>query len=189
MLETPLVSAIVVADSDGARIVAKYYDAGSFRDQVSQTEFEKKLHKKARGGPGGAARGTGEADIFLCDGMTVVYKAFGDVTFYVVGDGEENELMLSAIVEAIFDAVASLLKGIVDKRALLQHLELLLLTIDEIVDGGVPFELDPASVEARVMLRGAVPDSISSYQEMTIGQLADKGRAALAKQFVKGDYR
>ena len=48
-----------------------------------------------------------------------------------------------------------------------------------------PFELDPHAIEARVMLRGAVPESSSSYNEMTLGQLADKARDKLAKQFAK----
>jgi hypothetical protein len=40
-------------------------------------------------------------------------------------------------------------------------------------------------VEARVMLRGAVPDSISSYKEMTVTAVFDKARDRVAKQFVK----
>ena len=90
-----------------------------------------------------------------------------------------------AVLDALFEAVSALLKGALDKRELLLHLELLLLAIDELVDAGVPFELDPQAIEARVMLRGAVPESVSSYNEMTLGQLADKARDKLAKQFAK----
>jgi hypothetical protein len=121
----------------------------------------------------------------LLDGLTVVHRSCVDLTFCVVGDGEENELILVAVLDALFEAVAALLKGQVEKRELLAHLELLLLAIDELVDAGVPFELDPHAIEARVMLRGAVPESSSSYNEMTLGQLADKARDKLAKQFAK----
>ena len=55
--------------------------------------------------------------------------------------------------------------------------------MDELVDGGVLLEMDPSAIVARVMLRGAVPDSISSYREMTMGQVLDKARDRVAKQF------
>ena len=57
--------------------------------------------------------------------------------------------------------------------------------MDELVDGGIIMEVDAHAIEDRVMLRGAVPDSISSYTEMTVGNLLDKARQGVAKQFVK----
>jgi hypothetical protein len=90
-----------------------------------------------------------------------------------------------AVLDALYEAVAGLLKGAVEKRSILHHLELLLLALDELVDGGVIFEIDPAAIEARVMLRGAVPESISSYSEMTVGAVIDRAKDRLAKQFVK----
>jgi len=151
-----------------------------------QKEFETKLFKKSRGTNNANTNSrSNEAEIALIDGLTIVYRPSNDVTFFVVGDTEENELLLITILDTLFDTLASLLKGIVEKRSLLHHLELLLLSIDELIDGGIPFELDSHNIENRVLLRGAVPESISSYQEMTIGQLADKGRAAFAKQFAK----
>jgi coatomer subunit zeta len=184
-LETPRVAAVLVQDNEGGRIVAKYFDKVGLGDKVAQAEFEKKLFKKTAGrGAAGAARGP-EADVAVIDGYTAVYRFGGDVTFIVAGDSEENELILVAVLDALVDSLSSLLKGMVEKRTVLHQLELLVLAIDELVEGGIPFELDAEAIEARVLLRGAVPDSISSYQEMTIGQLADKGRAALAKQFAK----
>lgn len=226
-LETPQVAAVIVQDGEGGRLVAKYFDREAFGDKTVQAEFEKKLYKKSRNG----TTVRSESEILLLDGMTVVYKLGTDVGFFVVGDGEENELILVAVLDALHDALSSLLKGAMDGRSILNHLELLLLTIDELVEGGIPFELDPRAIESRVMLRGAVPDSISSYQvcvrqrgpaatscrrrsvdgwlpcalpaiasppdprhrqqyrnilqEMTIGQLADKARDKLAKQFAK----
>jgi len=217
--ETPCVAAILVQDSDGERICAKFYDKAIFGDKAHQAEFERRLFKKtqaalaasgagagagagaaapgggstpgggpAQSGAGAAAGGglrAGESDILLLDGLTVVFRAGIEVTLAVVGDGDENELILVAVLDALYDSLSMLLKGAVDKREVLAHLELLLLAIDELVDGGVPFEVDPHAIEARVMLRGAVPESTSSYNEMTLGQLADKARDKLAKQFAK----
>jgi hypothetical protein len=45
----------------------------------------------------------------------------------------QNELILVAVLDAIFDTVNSLLRGQADKRTMLENLELVLLTIDEVV--------------------------------------------------------
>lgn len=45
----------------------------------------------------------------------------------------KNELILVGVLDAIFDTVATLLRGQVDKRTMFDNLELVLLTIDEAV--------------------------------------------------------
>jgi hypothetical protein len=178
--ETPQVAAIVVLDNEGGRIACKYFSKDDFPDLNTQSQFEAKLFKKTKNA---AARS--EAEVVVIDGLTVVYRMGSDATFAVVGNAEENELVLVAVLDALVEALLGLLKGQTDKRTLLHHLELVLLSIDELVDGGVPFELDPAAIESRVMLRGAVPESISSYSEMTVNQLMDKARDKLQKQLAK----
>lgn len=179
-LETPQVSAIIVQEADGARIVSKFYSRLDFPDKAAEVEFERKLYKKVKNSAPRA-----DAEVLMLDGFTAVYRQASDVTFAVVGPGDENELMLVGVLDALWDSSMLLLKGVLDKRSILAHLELMLLTLDELVEGGVPFELDAHAVEARVMLRGAVPDSISSYNEMTLGTVVDKARGQLAKQFIK----
>lgn len=167
----------MVHDADGARIVAKFFSAVDFPDALSETEFEKRLLKKTKG-----AGARAEAEVVMLDGFTVVHRAAPDVVFSVVGPGEENDLMLVGVLDALWDTMSLLLKGVVEKRTILANLELLLLALDELIEGGVPFELDAAALEARVMLRGAVPDTISSYSEMTIGTVADKLGDKIKKQ-------
>ena len=43
---------------------------------------------------------------------------------------------MAHVLDAMFDAVASLLKYQVEKMILIDNIELLLLTIDELCDGG-----------------------------------------------------
>ena len=160
---TPQLSAIIITDGDGERIVSKFWSAQDFPNAAAEQDFERKLFKKTK-----AIGVRPEAEVLMLDGFTVVFKAGPDVTFAVVGPGDENDLMLVAVLDALWDTMSLLLKGVVEKRTILAHLELLLLTLDELVEGGVPFELDAHTIEARVMLRGAVPDSISSYNEMTL---------------------
>ena len=50
------------------------------------------------------------SDIILYDGRVVVFKMEGDVMLYVVGGGEENEILLFGVVLALRDSLSILLK-------------------------------------------------------------------------------
>ncbi|MCL7039583.1 hypothetical protein MKW94_018951, partial [Papaver nudicaule] len=66
----------------------------------------------------------------------VVYKFFQDLHFFVTGGDDENELILATVLQGFFDAVTLILRSNVDKREALENLDLILLCLDEIVDGG-----------------------------------------------------
>lgn len=72
----------------------------------------------------------------------MLYKASIDLTFYVIGPEGENELMLQSVLSAYYDAVSLLLRHQVEKRAILENLDLVVLALDETVDNGcVPLDL------------------------------------------------
>jgi coatomer subunit zeta len=73
------------------------------------------------------------AEVILLDQEVIVFKSGSDCKFYVSGSNDENELVLLSVLEAVYDSVYSLMKGQVDKRTMLDNLELILLTIDETV--------------------------------------------------------
>ncbi len=82
----------------------------------------------------------------MYDGHLVVYKQLLDVTLYVIGGMEENEIMLYQVVVAFRDALDSLLRYIAkwvnpcrqspDKRTLLDNYDVVTLVADEIIDDG-----------------------------------------------------
>ena len=49
-------------------------------------------------------------DVILYDGKVVVFKMEGDVMMFIVGGGEENEILLFGVVIALRDALSILLK-------------------------------------------------------------------------------
>jgi coatomer subunit zeta len=114
--------AIVILDSDGNRILGKYYQAPHLPSQQSspfksqyiitpqlnpfptakdQLAFEKGLFAKTKGQ---------SSDVLLFDSQLVVYKQGVDVTLYVIGGAEENEIMLYLVVVALRDCLDVLLK-------------------------------------------------------------------------------
>ena len=66
-----------------------------------QRTFEKGLFDKTK---------KQSSDVILYDNQLVVYKTVADVTMYVVGGAEENEIMLFLVVVALRDCLDALLK-------------------------------------------------------------------------------
>ena len=120
--------------------------------------FQKTHRTNARGDP----------EITMFDNLVTVFKFIGDCYFYVVGEIEENEIILGAVLQGFYEAVASLL-SVVDKKAVLENLDLVLLCMDELVDGGIILETDPQQVVALVTMRqtdgGELPFGEQSFQQ------------------------
>ena len=105
---------LILSTDDRARILTKYYSAphgppnsnshpgaNPYPTIKEQKAFEKGLLEKTN-------KQTG--DVILYDGRVVVYKMEGDVMLYVVGGGDENEILLFSVVLALRDSLAILLK-------------------------------------------------------------------------------
>jgi hypothetical protein len=76
------------------------------------------------------------AEVLMFDGLIVLYKVVNDTIFYVISTDKENELIMQAVLSAIEDSMSNLLRGSVDKGNLIQHLDLLMLVVDETIDDG-----------------------------------------------------
>ncbi|XP_074018743.1 coatomer subunit zeta-2 isoform X2 [Numenius arquata] len=143
----PAGPALLILDSLGQRLLAKYYD-GTFPTAKEQVAFEKSIFSKTH-------RAGGE--IACLEGLTIVYRSSIDLFFYVVGGCQENELMLSAVLTCLLDTLGHLLRKEVEKRLLLDNMEGTFLVVDEIVDRGVILESDPQQVIQRLSLRAPEP--------------------------------
>lgn len=75
-------------------------------------------------------------DIILYESHLVLYKHSLDLIFYLIGPATENELMLHTALQAFFDAVSLLLRNQIEKRSVLENLDMVLLCLDETVDDG-----------------------------------------------------
>lgn len=112
---------LILSTDDRSRILTKYYSqphtshpsaaAGAMSSSAvgsnpygsvkEQKAFEKGLLDKTNKQSG---------DVILYDGRVVMYKMEGDVMLYVVGGGDENEILLFGVVLALRDSLAILLK-------------------------------------------------------------------------------
>lgn len=67
----------------------------------------------------------------------ILSRASTDLHFHVVGPlATSNELMLQSALTAFHDSVSLLLRGQIEKRNVLESLDLVLLAADETIDDG-----------------------------------------------------
>lgn len=71
----------------------------------------------------------------------MLFKQSLDLYFYLLGAQGENELLLNAGFQGFLDAVGLLFRGQVEKRAVLDGLDLVVLALDETFDDGYVFPL------------------------------------------------
>jgi len=53
-----------------------------------------------------------------------------------MGNAYENELILLSVLNCLYDSISLILKKNVEKRLVLENLEIIMLAFDEICDGG-----------------------------------------------------
>ncbi|CAH1714207.1 coatomer subunit zeta-1 [Chironomus tepperi] len=167
------IKAMVIMDNDGNRILAKYYDKNVFPTVKEQKTYEKNLFQKTHR--------ANASEIIMLDGLTVVYKSNVDLFFYVMGGKNENELILLSVLNCLFDTISLILKKNVEKRALLDNLDVVMLAFDEICDGGIILDADPASVQKRVDLRN---DELP-LGEQTVAQVFQSAKEQLKWSLLK----
>ncbi|CAH8445630.1 unnamed protein product [Schistosoma rodhaini] len=166
------INSILILDSEGKRILAKYYDS-SFPSVKLQLEFESKLFKKTSK--------TNGAEITLLDGATCVYRNVGDLYFYVVGDANENELLLVSALQCLYDSVSQALKRSVEKKTLMDNLDLIFLIVDELCHNGILLESDATALVSRV---GARTDDIP-LGEQTVAQAIQNAKEQIRMSLIK----
>ncbi|XP_041371903.1 coatomer subunit zeta-1-like isoform X2 [Gigantopelta aegis] len=165
------VKAIAILDNDGNRLVSKYYD-DTFSTAKEQKQFEKNLFNKTH---------RANADIIMFEGLTCVYKSNVDLFFYVIGSAQENELLLSNVLNGLYDAVSQILRKNTEKRALLENMDAVFLAVDEICDGGIVLEADPSAVVQKVAIK---TDDIS-LGEQSVTQVLQSAKEQIKWSLLK----
>lgn len=99
---------------------------------------------------------TGE--LFQYDNHLVLFKSSYDVYLFVIAPERENELMIHSFLQSFYDTLSVLLQSQIDKRTILDNMDLVTLALDESMDDGcvvladasIILETDSAAVANRV---------------------------------------
>jgi hypothetical protein len=137
-----VIDAVIVSSTDGRRLYSKYYT----NNISDHKQFESTLSTKLKD-----VKDMSDPDIIQTQGRTVIYQVVSDVIYHVVGPLNENELVLSEVLEALVRAQNSVLNNQIEGRTVMENFELLVLCIDEIIDGGIIIETEGDTVATKVM--------------------------------------
>jgi len=119
----------------------------------------------------------------MFDSTVFVYRFSTDVHFYIAGSQGENELILVSVLSALYDTVSNILRNQVDKRSMLENMESVFLTVDEIIDGGIVLETDAAVITSRVSMKGA--EEGVPLSEQTLSQVLATAKEHMARNLLK----
>lgn len=194
MMSIPSVVSVVLLDDDGKRVAVKYYgniayvtsfifltqsDLLCFRDmQEMQFAFEKKLFSGSS-----HLGGKGEVELLILDDYVAVHKVCHDLRMYITATHDENELILVSVLETLHEALCTLLRGVVDKHSALENLDLVLLVIDELLDGGLILETDPGTIVNRVTMMDEYSEHNSA--EQTISHALATAREQISRNLLR----
>ncbi|XP_041027153.1 coatomer subunit zeta-2-like [Juglans microcarpa x Juglans regia] len=176
MESCPSIKNILLLDSEGKRVAAKYY-SDDWSTNSAKEAFEKAVYTKTL-----KTNARTEAEIGMFENNIVVYKFAQDLHFFVTGGEDENELILATVLQGFFDAVGILLRGNVEKKEALENLDLILLCMDEIIDGGIILETDANIIAGKVASNSL--DSGASLSEQTISQALATAREHLTRSLL-----
>jgi hypothetical protein len=173
------VTGVVVFEADTAkRIAARYYDA-SLTSFEAQTRLEKEMISKAvkssavlsaagiGSGPSGEKlkdgssvrrqsssdsiiQGSENAEVILVDSFLVILRLVNDVLVAVIAREDQNDLLMDELASTIVSSLMSITMNNLTKKKLFDRLDQVFVIIDECIEDGVIFELDPNNIYARV---------------------------------------
>ncbi|KAF8114648.1 hypothetical protein N665_0035s0027 [Sinapis alba] len=133
----------------------------------------------------------GYLEITLLENNIVVYNFAQDLHFFVTGGEDENELILSSVLQAFFNVVALLLRQLkiwhpyrnnVEKMEALENLDLIFLCLDEMVDQGMVLETDANVIAGKVAMQSA--EASGSLSKQTLTQAFATAREHLARSLL-----
>jgi hypothetical protein len=144
------IKGVFVTDSEGKRLFAKYF--GELKNHLdTQKKLETNLFSKTiKSQQSNTNSSKIVVDILLCEKIAAVVKMQTDLYFFVVGTQEDNELILSEVLETMVDALDTLFSGQLEKRTILENFDLLVLVVDEILEDGIILDLDATSIAQRI---------------------------------------
>jgi len=113
------------------------------------------------------------------------------VTFMCCTSALENELIADEVLEALIASTDALLGGEVEQIAIEENLDVIMLLFDELIDAGIPLELDPQVLVNRVNLRGGLLDMGEldvggiKINEQTIAAAFNQAKDQLTRQLLR----
>ena len=148
------VRGVVVLDNEGRRVISKYYNsvATPLESNQQQKSFERSLFYKSnkQSGKSGISTNVYENDIMIVDNYTAVFRVYSDMSIYILGHADDNELVLGQVLDCIHEVFDRIFKGQFERKSLISHMSSVILVIDEMIDSGIVMHTSPGVINERI---------------------------------------
>ena len=174
------IKAVLVIDSDGMKIYGKYYrPTDQLATASGQDLFEKQLKSKVSK----FSLKNKENEIVLLESMTVIFKLLNNVCIYIIGSNDENEILMASILDTMVEALEIVYRTEVDRTRIIEEIDLLMLTIDEMIDDGNILAFEATSIVERVLMREAneIAQPKQNVKESLFGRALQNAKQAISK--------
>ena len=125
----------------------------------------------------------------IVDSFVSVFRCYSDMSIYVLGHADDNELILGQVLDCIHECFDKIFKSQFERQALIKHMSQVILVIDEIVDHGIVMHTTPSVILARIKtvkketsnLHQAIQEEQQASSSL-FGSVFASARSGLAKQ-------
>jgi hypothetical protein len=97
-----------------------------------------------------------ENDIMTVENYVAIFRCYADMTIYLLGDKDDNELVLAQVLDCVHDCWDKIFKHSIERKSLINNMTAVILVIDELVDQGIIMSTDPNTILKRINIKGAL---------------------------------
>ncbi|OMJ80555.1 hypothetical protein SteCoe_19151 [Stentor coeruleus] len=174
------IKGVLFIDTDGEKIYGKYFNpTNEIATPAGQDLFEKQLKSKL-------AKFTlknKENEVVLIDSVTVVLKMVNNITVYLFSGHDENEIFMASVIDSLVEALELVYRGELERNKIIEEMELLMLTVDEMFEDGNILTFDTSSIAEKVMMReiGETTPVKATVKESLFGRALQNAKQAITK--------
>ena len=97
-----------------------------------------------------------ENDIMTVENYVAIFRCYTDMSIYILGDKDDNELILAMVLDTIHECFDKVFKHSIERKALINNMTAVILVIDELIDQGIVMATDSATILKRINIKGSV---------------------------------
>jgi len=95
------------------------------------------------------------------DKYTVIFKFFTDLSIYIIGESNDNELIYAQVLEVLVNCLTILLT-VVERKKIVENMSNFLIICDELIENGLVLTLNQEDILSQIYKKQREAFSITS---------------------------
>ena len=102
-----------------------------------------------------------ENDIMTVENYTAIFRCYVDMTIYILGSKDDNELVLAMVLDTIHECFDTVFKHSIERKSLINNMTAVILVIDELIDQGIVMAAESSTILKRINIKGNLTSQAS----------------------------